>query len=74
MAAQKCERAAEQQLALPEPLLIGEVVEATEKSFQVTAQGGRIEVLRAKLADGKKVAAGELLAAGQIKPGALLGG
>ena len=53
---------------------IGEVVEATDKSFQVTAQGGRIEVLRAKLADGKKVAAGELLAAGQIKPGALLGG
>jgi methionyl-tRNA formyltransferase len=53
---------------------LGEVVEATEKSFQVTAQGGRIEVLRAKLADGKKVAAGELLAAGQIKPGALLGG
>jgi methionyl-tRNA formyltransferase len=53
---------------------IGEVVEATEKSFQVTAQGGRIEVLRAKLGDGKKAAAGELLAAGQIKPGALLGG
>src|SRR5882672_9191162 len=53
---------------------IGEVVEATEKSFQVTAQGGRIEVLRAKLGDGKKVAAGELLAAGQIKAGTLLGG
>jgi len=53
---------------------IGEVVEVTEKSFQVTAQGGRIEVLRAKLGDGKKVAAGELLAAGSIKPGALLGG
>jgi len=53
---------------------IGEVVEATEKSFQVTAQGGRIEVLRAKLGDGKKVAAGELLAAGSIRPGALLGG
>jgi methionyl-tRNA formyltransferase len=53
---------------------IGEVVEATEKSFQVTAQGGRVEVLRAKLGEGKKVAAGELLAAGQIKPGALLGG
>jgi methionyl-tRNA formyltransferase len=52
---------------------IGEVVEATDKSFQVTAQGGRIEVLRAKLGDGKKVAAGELLSAGQIKPGALLG-
>src|SRR5512138_622975 len=46
---------------------VGEVVEATEKSFQVTSQGGRIEVLRAKLGDGKKVAAGELLAAGLIK-------
>jgi len=52
---------------------VGEVVEATEKSFQVTAQGGRIEVLRAKLGDGKKVASAELLAAGQIKPGAILG-
>jgi methionyl-tRNA formyltransferase len=52
---------------------IGEVVEVTDKSFQVTAQGGRIEVLRAKLADGKKVAAAELLAAGQIKAGSLLG-
>jgi methionyl-tRNA formyltransferase len=53
---------------------IGEVVEVTEKSFQVTAQGGRIEVLRAKLGDGKKVAAAELLAAGHIKAGAVLGG
>jgi methionyl-tRNA formyltransferase len=52
---------------------IGEVVEVTEKSFQVTAQGGRIEVLRAKLADGKKVAAAELLSSAQIKPGMLLG-
>jgi methionyl-tRNA formyltransferase len=52
---------------------IGEVVEVTDKSFQVTAQGGRIEVLRAKLADGKKVAAAELLAASQIKAGSLLG-
>jgi methionyl-tRNA formyltransferase len=52
---------------------IGEVVEVTEKSFQVTAQGGRIEVLRAKLADGKKVAAAELLAAGNIRAGTLLG-
>jgi methionyl-tRNA formyltransferase len=52
---------------------IGEVVEVTEKSFQVSAQGGRIEVLRAKLADGKKVAAGELLSSGQIKAGSLLG-
>jgi methionyl-tRNA formyltransferase len=52
---------------------IGEVVEVTDKSFQVTAQGGRIEVLRAKLGDGKKVAAPELLASGQIKAGAILG-
>jgi len=52
---------------------LGEVVEVTEKSFQVTAQGGRIEVLRAKLADGKKLAAAELLAGGLIKAGMLLG-
>jgi methionyl-tRNA formyltransferase len=52
---------------------IGEVVEVTDKSFQVTAQGGRIEVLRAKLGEAKKVTAGELLAGGQIKAGALLG-
>jgi len=53
---------------------IGEVVEAGPASFQITAQGGRIEVLRAKLGDGKKVAAGDLLAGGQIKAGMLLGG
>jgi methionyl-tRNA formyltransferase len=52
---------------------IGEVVEASGSSFQVTSQGGRIEVLRAKLGDGKKVAAADLLAAGEIKPGAMLG-
>jgi len=52
---------------------IGEVVEVTDKSFQVSAQGGRIEVLRAKLGDGKKVAAVELVSAGQIKAGTLLG-
>jgi methionyl-tRNA formyltransferase len=52
---------------------VGEVVEVTDKSFQVTAQGGRIEVLRAKLGDGKKVAAGDLLSSAQIKAGALLG-
>ncbi len=48
---------------------IGEVVEAGAQSFQVTAQGGRIEVLRAKLGDGKKVAAAELLSSGAIRPG-----
>jgi methionyl-tRNA formyltransferase len=52
---------------------IGEVVEVSDKSFQVSAQGGRIEVLRAKLGEGKKLAAGELVAAGAIKAGAVLG-
>jgi len=52
---------------------IGEVVEVTDKSFQVSAQGGRIEVLRAKLGDGKKVAATELVASGAIKAGMQLG-
>jgi methionyl-tRNA formyltransferase len=52
---------------------IGEVVEVTEKSFQVSAQGGRIEVLRAKLADGKKVTAAELVSSGQVRAGAILG-
>jgi methionyl-tRNA formyltransferase len=52
---------------------IGEVVEVTDKSFQVSAQGGRIEVLRAKLGDGKKVAVAELIASGAIKAGMQLG-
>ena len=52
---------------------VGEVVEGGPASFQVTAQGGRIEVLRAKLGDAKKAAAGDLLDAGSIKPGQLLG-
>jgi methionyl-tRNA formyltransferase len=51
---------------------VGEVVEVSGQSFQVTAQGGRIEVLRAKLGEGKKVAAAELLASGAIKAGTLL--
>ena len=51
---------------------IGEIVELTDNSFQVTAQGGRIEVMRAKLADGKKVAAAELLAAGALRAGQML--
>jgi methionyl-tRNA formyltransferase len=51
---------------------IGEIVEVTDKSFQVTSQGGRVEVLRAKLGDGKKVAAAELLASGAIRAGQIL--
>jgi methionyl-tRNA formyltransferase len=52
---------------------IGEIVEASGNAFQVTAQGGRIEVLRAKLADGKKAAAADLIASGSIKAGQVLG-
>ena len=52
---------------------LGEVVEVTDKSFQVSGQGGRIEVLRAKLGEGKKLAAAELLSMGAIKAGMLLG-
>ena len=52
---------------------IGEIVELSDKSFQVSAQGGRIEVLRAKLGDGKKLAAAELVSSGAIKAGAILG-
>ncbi len=51
---------------------IGEVVEVGADSFQVTSQGGRIEVLRAKLGDGKKVAAAELLSSGAIRAGMVL--
>lgn len=52
---------------------IGEIVEVSDKSFQITAQGGRIEVLRAKLGDGKKAAAADLLAGGALKAGMILG-
>ena len=52
---------------------IGEVSEVGPQSFFVTAQGGRIEVLKAKLGDGKKIAASELAASSGIQAGTLLG-
>jgi methionyl-tRNA formyltransferase len=52
---------------------IGEICEVGADSFSVTAQGGRIEVLKAKLGDGKKVAVGELAKAGSLAAGAILG-
>ncbi len=52
---------------------IGEVSEVGAQSFTVTAQGGRIEILKAKLGDGKKVSAAELAASSGIKTGTLLG-
>lgn len=52
----------------------GGVTEITPQSFKVTAQGGQIEVLRAKLEDGKKVSGGEAAPAAGLSPGAMLGG
>ena len=52
---------------------IGEVTDVTAQSFKVTAQGGVIEVLKAKFEDGKKLSGGELAQAGGIKAGSMLG-
>lgn len=52
---------------------IGEVTGVTPQSFQVIAQGGSVEVLKAKLEDGKKVTGGELAQSGGIQAGTLLG-
>jgi methionyl-tRNA formyltransferase len=53
---------------------IGEVAEITPASFFVTAQGGRIEVLKAKHEDGKKVSAAEFVMNFGVTPGTTLGG
>jgi len=53
---------------------IGEVSEVTPQSFFVTCQGGRIEVLKAKAEDGKKLSGGEFVASAGIAVGSLLGG
>jgi methionyl-tRNA formyltransferase len=55
------------------PGKIGEVTDVTAQSFKITAQGGLIEVLKAKFEDGKKVGAGELAQTGGIKAGSMLG-
>lgn len=55
------------------PGKIGEVTDVTPQSFKVTAQGGLIEVLRAKLEDGKKVSGGEVATTGGIESGSPLG-
>jgi methionyl-tRNA formyltransferase len=52
---------------------IGEVTDVTAQSFKVTAQGGVIEVLKAKFEDGKKLSGGELAQAGGIKAGSMFG-
>ncbi|HXV24077.1 MAG TPA: methionyl-tRNA formyltransferase [Alphaproteobacteria bacterium] len=52
---------------------IGEIAEVTEQSFKITAHGGQIEVIRARLGDGKKLSAGELARSAQLAPGVRLG-
>jgi methionyl-tRNA formyltransferase len=53
---------------------IGEVAALSAQSFTVTAQGGVIEVLKARYEDGKKGGGAEIAQAGGLKPGSLLGG
>ena len=55
------------------PGKIGEVVDITADSFSVTAQGGLIEVLKAKFEDGKKMGGGELARMAEFKAGSTLG-
>jgi methionyl-tRNA formyltransferase len=55
------------------PGKIGEVTGVSPQSFKVVAQGGVIEVLKAKFEDGKKLSGGELAQAGAIQAGSLLG-
>ena len=52
---------------------IGEVTDVAAQSFKVTAQGGLIEVLKARFEDGKKLNGGELAQASGIKAGTALG-
>jgi methionyl-tRNA formyltransferase len=56
------------------PGKIGEVTGVTPQSFKVTAQGGMVEVLKARLEDGKKVSGGELAQTSGVRVGSLLGG
>jgi methionyl-tRNA formyltransferase len=53
---------------------IGEVSDLSEASFKVTAQGGAIEVLRARGEDGKKLGGGEFARANGLANGVILGG
>ena len=52
---------------------IGEVSDITEASFKVTAQGGTIEVLRARGEDGKKLSGGDFARAAGLASGTQLG-
>ncbi|MDH5211119.1 MAG: methionyl-tRNA formyltransferase, partial [Betaproteobacteria bacterium] len=52
---------------------IGEVLGVEDGRLVVAAQGGRIRAGKAKLGDGKKMAAAELVAGGAIQAGQILG-
>ena len=52
---------------------IGEVLGLEDGRVLISAQGGRIRAGKAKLGDGKKLAAADLVAGGALKPGQLLG-
>ena len=52
---------------------IGEVTGVTGTSFKVTAQGGLIEVLRARGEDGKKLSGGEYARSAGLAAGTILG-
>jgi methionyl-tRNA formyltransferase len=55
------------------PGKIGEVTGVTPQSFKITAQGGLIEVLKAKFEDGKKMSGGDVAQTGGIASGSLFG-
>ena len=52
---------------------IGEISEIGASSFFVTAQGGRVEVLKAKHEDGKKLSAADFVSQNHIALGTVLG-
>ena len=52
---------------------VGEISEITSTGIFVTAQGGRIEILKAKHEEGKKVSSPELVSQYGLTPGTLLG-
>jgi methionyl-tRNA formyltransferase len=52
---------------------IGEVTDISNQSFKVTAQGGVIEVLKARFEDGKKLTGGEVARTGGLNTGSMLG-
>lgn len=52
---------------------VGEISDITSTSIFVTAQGGRIEILKAKHEEGKKVSSAELVSQYGLTPGILLG-